>query len=76
MSGIASSSDSVEEQVGISMGLLVGKTTMSLTLIWGLVVAFGSQDMTSRPQESTRNSISDFKEPNAKPFTLTGIMMF
>ena len=65
--GITASSDSSEEQARISMALLAGKAIMSLTLIWGVVVAFGSYDL-SLPPTSTSSDL----EQDSKPFSLTG----
>lgn len=67
VTGITASSDSIEEQAGISMALLAGKAIMSLTLIWGVVVAFGSHDL-SLPPTSTSSDL----EQDSKPFSLTG----
>ncbi|GMN43618.1 hypothetical protein TIFTF001_012811 [Ficus carica] len=49
------------------MALLAGKAIMSLTLIWGVVVAFGSHDL-SLPPTSTSSDL----EQDSKPFSLTG----
>lgn len=67
MIGITASPDSVDEQAEISMGLLAGKTIMSLTIIWGLVVGLGSHDL-SLPPTSTSSDL----EQDEKPFSLSG----
>ncbi|PON57406.1 Parvalbumin [Trema orientale] len=66
VAGITASSESIEEQAEMSMGLLAGTTIMSLTLIWGFVVAFGNHDLSHPPNDSS------LEEHNTKPFTLTG----
>lgn len=66
MSGITASTEFIGELVEMSMGLLVGTTVLSLTLIWGSVVAFGNHD----PSQPPNNWSSE--EQNTRPFSLTG----
>ncbi|KAL5575309.1 hypothetical protein UlMin_017008 [Ulmus minor] len=58
MNGISGSSEAAQTSAGMSMGLLAGSTIISLTLIWGSVIAFGSHDFSDKD--------------DTKAFTLTG----
>ncbi|XP_062094371.1 sodium/calcium exchanger NCL2-like [Humulus lupulus] len=66
MSGISASPDSMGEELEMSMGLLAGTTIISLTLIWGSVIAFGNYDLSLSPNNSP------LEDHHSKPFTLTG----
>ncbi|KAF4398238.1 hypothetical protein G4B88_009854 [Cannabis sativa] len=69
-SGIAASQDSMGEELEMSIGLLVGTTIISLTLIWGFVVAFGSRDLSHSLISSSTLPLQHHY--HSKPFTLTG----
>ncbi|KAF7149595.1 hypothetical protein RHSIM_Rhsim02G0139100 [Rhododendron simsii] len=63
VSGLNSSTTSVEEQAEMGMGFLAGSAVMLLTLVWGSCIAFGSTDF-SRTFSSHNQ--------NQKPFSFTG----
>ena len=56
------SPEAEQTSAGMSMGLLAGSTIISLTLIWGSVIAFGSHDFSDKD--------------DTKAFTLTGSILF
>ncbi|CAK7350466.1 unnamed protein product [Dovyalis caffra] len=55
--------DVVGSAVSMSMGFLAGSTMMSLTIIWGSVIAFGSYDLQPTPSTNLENK---------KPFLSNG----
>ena len=63
--GVTATTDTIETMATMGMGLLAGSTIMTLSLIWGSVVAFGSYDL-SQPLATS----SDVE--NKTPFSLTG----
>ncbi|XP_030479860.1 sodium/calcium exchanger NCL1 [Cannabis sativa] len=69
-SGIAASQDSMGEELEMSIGLLAGTTIISLTLIWGFVVAFGSRDLSHSLISSSTLPLQHHY--HSKPSTLTG----
>lgn len=61
------STETAEAMAEMSMGLLAGSAIMLLTLVWGSVVAFGSQDLSvSQTSSNTENK---------KSFSLTGLLL-
>jgi hypothetical protein len=65
VTGVTATTDTIETMAAMGMGLLAGSTIMTLSLIWGSVVAFGSYDLS---QPSTTSS----DVQNKTPFSLTG----
>lgn len=65
MTGVTATTATIETMATMGMGLLAGSTIMTLSLIWGSVVAFGSYDL-SKPSANS----SDVE--NKTPFSLTG----
>ncbi|XP_021832535.1 sodium/calcium exchanger NCL1-like [Prunus avium] len=64
VTGVTGSTETAEAMAEMSMGLLAGSAIMLLTLVWGSVVAFGSQDLSvSQTSSNTENK---------KSFSLTG----
>nr|XP_034893826.1 sodium/calcium exchanger NCL2-like [Populus alba] len=52
---LSASEDVVGSAVSMSMGFLAGSTMMSLTIIWGSVIAFGSYDLQQTPSSNLEN---------------------
>ncbi|KAE7995796.1 hypothetical protein FH972_000564 [Carpinus fangiana] len=65
VTGVTATTATIKTKATMEMGLLAGSTIMTLSLIWGSVVAFGSHDL-SQP-----SAISSYVE-NKAPFSLTG----
>ncbi|KAK9267687.1 hypothetical protein L1049_010119 [Liquidambar formosana] len=64
VNGISGSTETAEELASMGIGMLAGAAVMSLTLIWGSCVAFGSYDLSKTDTTSTLE--------NKKQFSLTG----
>ncbi|KAJ6738244.1 EF-HAND CALCIUM-BINDING DOMAIN CONTAINING PROTEIN [Salix koriyanagi] len=52
---LSASEDVVGSAVSMSMGFLAGSTMMSLTIVWGSVIAFGSYDLHQTPSSNLEN---------------------
>jgi hypothetical protein len=65
VTGVTATTATIKTRATMEMGLLAGSSIMTLSLIWGSVVAFGSYDLS---QPSTTSSYVE----NKAPFSLTG----
>ncbi|KAK9268232.1 hypothetical protein L1049_010675 [Liquidambar formosana] len=64
VNGISGSKETAEGLASMGVGMLAGSAVMSLTLIWGSCVAFGSYDL------SKTDTLSNLE--NKRQFSLTG----
>lgn len=64
VTGISGTTETAEGLASMGIGMLAGSAVMSSTLVWGLVVAFGSHDLSN-----TRTSTN---EETKRPFSITG----
>lgn len=72
VSGLSGSKENIQSSAAMGMGLVAGSVMMSLTLIWGSVVIFGSHDIsnTSDDDDDDDSDEQDDQEEGKTPINL------
>ncbi|KAK4786830.1 hypothetical protein SAY86_010663 [Trapa natans] len=66
VSALSSSTDTIESMATMLMAMLAGSAILSLTLIWGTIVVFGSHDLNDNSPPSSSSSTTCFSLPTFK----------